>query len=385
MQVGETIYFDYQASTPVDDRVVEAMSNATMTLFANPHSADHVLGWQAAAAIQNAAQQVGNLFGLQGDDVVFTSGASEANAMVFRAAQGIAECSNRKEVLIGAGDHWSALNEAENVGMVVRHIALDSRGAPDANHVKTLINEQTALVSIVGVNNENGAIADLDAIAEVCSQHGVLFHADLSQAPLALDVDLLEHDIGLATISAHKLYGPKGVGALLTSPGISKVLKPVILGAGQQAGLRGGTQPTELIVGFGEACRILSETGASERMRVASLRDSFVRRLEERRLAVLVGDLNDRHPGNALMRFPGLEASDLLARFQPKIAASSQSACSSGSVEPSHVLRAMGYSDDFANECIRFSFGRFSTEEQVKVAVAVILDTIAADFEHDQC
>lgn len=383
MQVGETIYLDYQASTPVDDRVAEAMLHATRTLFANPHSADHVLGWQAALAIEEAAQKVGNLFGLQGDDVVFTSGASEANAMVFRTAQGIAKRTNRNAVLVGAGDHWSVLNEAENAGLVVQHIALDCGGAPDANHLKNLINEQTALVSIVGVNNENGAIAGLDAIAEICSQHGVLFHADLSQAPLALDIDLLELDIGLATISAHKLYGPKGVGALLTSPGKSKVLKPVIVGAGQQAGLRGGTQPTELIVGFGEACRILDEEGAPERAKVASLRDSFVWRLKEKRLAELVGDLDGRHPGNALMRFPGLEASDLLARFQPKIAASSQSACSSGSIEPSHVLRSMGYSGDFANECIRFSFGRFSTEEHVEAAVAIISDTIAADLEFD--
>ena len=187
----------------------------------------------------------------------------------------------------------------------------------------------------------------------------------------------------LATISAHKLYGPKGVGALLTSPGMSKVLKPVIVGAGQQAGLRGGTQPTELIVGFGEACRILDEEGAAERAKVTSLRDNFVRRLKDKRLADLVGDLEGRHPGNALMRFPGLEASDLLARFQPKIAASSHSACSSGSIEPSHVLRAMGYSDGFANECIRFSFGRFSTEAQVKAAVSVISDTIAPDLEFD--
>ena len=376
MQVGETIYLDYQASTPVDDRVVEAMSHATRTLFANPHSADHALGWQAAVAIKEAAQKVGNLFGLQGDDVVFTSGASEANAMVFRSAQNISELTNRNAVLVGAGDHWSVLNEAENAGLIVQHIALDRGGAPDANHLKDVINEQTALVSIIGVNNENGAIADLRAIAEICSIHGVLLHVDLSQAPLALDIDLLELDVGLATISAHKLYGPKGVGALLTSPGMSKVLRPVIVGAGQQAGLRGGTQPTELIVGFGEACRILEEGGAAERRQVASLRDSFVLQLQEKGIAELVGVLNRRHPGNALMRFPGFDASDLLARFQPQIAASSQSACSSGSIETSHVLRAMDWSDSDAAECIRFSFGRFSTEGQVVDAVSIISNTI---------
>lgn len=380
MQVGETIYLDYQASTPIDDRVLEAMALATRTLFANPHSADHALGWRAAAAIAKAADQVGNLFGLQGDDVIFTSGASEANAMVFRTARHIAKLTGRDEILVGAADHWSVLNEATNTGLTVRHIALDERGAPNPDHLKKLISEQTALVSIIGVNNENGAIADLGAIAEICKQHGIPFHADLSQAPLARDIDLIDLDIELATISAHKLYGPKGVGALLTSPGASKTLKPVIVGAGQQAGLRGGTQPTELIVAFGEACRLVGESGASERALVAGIRDSFVRLLRQKQIAELVGQLEDRHPGNALMRFPGFDASDLLARFQPQIAASSQSACSSGSIETSHVLRAMGWSDSDAAECIRFSFGRFSTEDQVADAVSIISNTIGCRY-----
>ena len=372
MQVGQTIYLDYQASTPVDERVLRVMQDASATLFANPHAADHALGWHAAAAIEKAASQVGNLFGLQGDDVLFTSGASEANAIVFRTAETIAEQSQRTEVLIGSADHGSTLNEATNSDLTVQFIELDERGAPDPAHLENLLSDTTALVSIVGVNNENGAIADLRAVSDLCRSLGVLLHVDLSQAPLAMDVDLLDLDIALATISAHKLYGPKGVGALLMSPGASKIITPVIIGAGQQGGRRGGTMPTELIVGFGEACRLVEEVGRNERDKLAIIRDLFVENLVEKLGCALVGPQKTRHPGNALMRFPGHDASDLLARLQPQIAASTQSACSSGSIEPSHVLRAMDFNHQEASECIRFSFGRFSTEAQVNAAVGVL-------------
>ncbi len=372
MQVGQTIYLDYQASTPVDERVLRVMQNASATLFANPHAADHALGWHAAAAIEKAASQVGNLFELQGDDVIFTSGASEANAMAFRTAQAIAEQTQRTEILIGAADHGSTLNAAAHCGLIVKYISLDEYGAPDPIHLKNLLSDATAFVSIVGVNNENGAIADLRVISELCRSFGALLHVDLAQAPLAMDVDLLDLDIGLVTISAHKLYGPKGVGALLTAPGVSEIVKPVIIGAGQQGGRRGGTMPTELIVGFGEACRILREVGEEERIRVAAIRNHFVKVLEQKQIGELIGSPDQRHPGNALMRFPGHDASDLLARLQPQIAASTQSACSSGSIEPSHVLRAMGFDDQAASECIRFSFGRFSTEQQVNAAIGIL-------------
>ena len=376
MQVGETIYLDYQASTPIDQRVLSVMNEASATLFANPHAADHALGWRAAAAIGIAASQVGNLFGLQGDDVIFTSGASEANAMVFRTAQAIAEKSGRTEILIGAGDHGSILKEAESCGLIVRFIALNDSGAPDAIDLKNRLSAATALVSVVGVNNENGAIADLAAISELCRSNGTLLHADLAQAPLAMDLNLLDLDIALATISAHKVYGPKGIGALLTGPGSSRLVEPVIVGAGQQGGRRGGTMPTELIVGFGEACRILKSAGQSERESLAAIRSLFVRCLEEKQIATLVGSLENRHPGNALMRFADHDASDLLARLQPQIAASTQSACSSGSIEPSHVLTAMGFDSEAASECIRFSFGRFSTEQQVNMAIQFLSEVL---------
>jgi len=376
MQVGETIYLDYQASTPIDERVLKVMQEASVTLFANPHAADHALGWSAAAAIEKAATQVGNLFKLQGDDAIFTSGASEANAMVFRTAQTIAKQSQRTEILIGAADHGSVMNEATNSGLTVQYIALDERGAPDPEHLEKLLSEATTLVSIIGVNNENGAIADLEAISNVCKAHGTLLHVDLAQAPLALNIDLLNLDISFATVTAHKLYGPKGIGALLTSPGSNETIKPVIVGAGQQGGKRGGTMPTELIVGFGEACRLVTKNRHHERAGVIAIRNQFVSTLEEKQVARLIGTLEKRHPGNALMHFPDRNASDILSRLQPVIAASTQSACSSGSIEPSHVLRSMGMDKKTASECIRFSFGRFSDQAQCKAAVDHVTNVI---------
>lgn len=379
MQVGETIYLDYQAATPIDDRVLRVMQAAHATLFANPHAADHVLGWRASAAIDTAATQVAALFGLQTDDVIFTSGASEANTMALHAARAIASQTGRTEILIGSADHGSIRNEASCSGLMVKQIPLDTRGAPDPNQLCEMMSDDTAFVSVVGVNNENGAIAELAAIAAVCKSHGVLFHADLAQAPLAIDINLLDLDIPFATISAHKLYGPKGVGALLAGPGASEFIKPIIVGAGQQGGRRGGTLPTELIIGFGEACRLVLQNGPTERTNVADIRNRFVEKLEEKQIATLVGTLESRHPGNALMRFAGHNAADLLARLQPHIAASTQSACSSGTIEPSHVLQAMGHDKTFASECIRFSFGKFSDDQQVDQAIAFICELLEAD------
>ncbi|MEW4460017.1 aminotransferase class V-fold PLP-dependent enzyme [Roseibium algicola] len=377
MQIEDTIYLDYQAATPIDERVLQVMWAAYSTHFANPHAADHVLGWRAATAIDAAATHVAALFGIQADDVVFTSGASEANAMALNMAKAIASQTRRTEVLIGAADHGSIRNEAYNSGLKVKHISLDRRGAPDPDHLRETIGDGTALVSVVGVNNENGAIAKLAKIAELCSSHGVLFHADLAQAPLAMEIDLLDLDIPLATISAHKLYGPKGVGAFLLGPGVSELIRPVVMGAGQQGGRRGGTMPTELIMGFGEACRLISIGGKAERERVSLLRNRFVKILEKKQIASLVGGREDRHPGNALMHFRGQNAADLLARLQPRIAASTQSACSSGSIEPSHVLSAMGIDREMASECIRFSLGRFSDDGQVDRAAAYLLEQVA--------
>jgi cysteine desulfurase len=378
MRIGETLYFDYQASTPLDPRVGKVMREAEIHLFANPHAADHVLGWRAAAAISEAARQIAHLLGMERDDVTFTSGASEANAMVFHAARRLAGKTGRTEILIGGGDHSSILNEAEASGLLVRAIPLDQEGAPDISALSNLISERTSVVSLIGVSNETGAITDLAAAVKLCDPFGALVHADLSQALLTLDVDMFTSGLSFATVSSHKIYGPKGIGALLSTPQAAKWISPLIQGGRQQGGRRGGTLPTELCVGFGEACRILTSEGGAERMRVAALRDVFVGRLETLRVARLIGSRTARHPGNALMHFASIDAGDLLSRLQPHLAASSQSACASGSMEPSRIIQALGYSREIASECIRFSLGRYSDASQVEEAVGCLQEAIAA-------
>lgn len=377
MRIGETLYFDYQASTPLDPRVRHVMREAETNLFANPHATDHVLGWRAASAIAKAARQIAALIGMDGDDLTFTSGASEANAMVFGAARRLATDTGRNEVVIGEGDHSSVLNEAEACGLLIRTVALDRNGAPDLSSLSRIVSDRTSIVSLIGVSNETGAITDLGAASELCARSGALFHADLSQALLTLDLNLQAAALSYATLSSHKIYGPKGIGALVAAPHAAKFLSPLIIGGRQQNGKRGGTLPTELCIGFGEACRILSSEGGAERNRVAALRDTFVQKLETLRMASLVGSRDDRHPGNALMHFDGLDAGDFLSRLQPKIAASSQSACASGSVEPSRVIQAIGYSRKLASECVRFSLGRFSDAAQVDEAVGFLAEAIA--------
>jgi len=376
MRVGETIYLDYQAATPTDPRVRQKMFDADSALFANPHATDHILGWKASTAIEQSARTIAEYFGMAGNELIFTSGASEANTMAILAAAQFAAADARSEIVVCAGDHSSILNEATQSYLLLKICPIDANGHPNLDWLNRQVNAQTALVSVVGVNNENGAIANLDAISQICRHAGCLFHADLAQAPTAIDVDLAEVGISLATLSSHKIYGPKGMGALLASPDAFEWLKPIILGGGQQNGLRGGTVPTDLCVGFAAAVDILTTEAIIERDRIHALRDRMVQKIEDSKLGRLIGTLDNRHPGNALIHFPGIEASDLLGRLQPRIAASSQSACSSGTIEPSRVIQAMGYDRSTASQCIRFSLGRFTDETQIDEAIECLAAAI---------
>ena len=376
MKVGETIYADYQASTPIDPRVRAVMLEAENTLFANPHSADHLLGWQSAAAVEAAAHSIASFFGLLADEVIFTSGASEANTMAIRAAENIAKKGEAGRLLLGAGDHKSILEEAERSGLQVELIPLDSNGAPDLVYLENQLETDVCMVSLIAVNNENGAILDVDRVATICAERGVALHLDLAQAPCAIELNLFDLGVAFATLSSHKIYGPKGIGALLVAGDMNQFLQPLILGGGQQNGRRGGTQPTPLCVGFSEAVRILDEQGDEDRVRIAALRDRFVAGIRGTGFGELIGSVMGRHPGNALIRFPGWEAADLLARMQPLVAAASQSACSSGEIQVSHVLSAMGLDDAEAKESVRFSFGRFTDSRQIDKIIDVIESVI---------
>ena len=377
---NSSIYMDYQASTPADPRVVEAMAAYWSDQCGNPHATDHALGWAADEAVEAARAQVAALIGAEPDEIVFTSGATEAtNLAVLGVARGAAP--ERRKIVVSAIEHKCVLGAAHASGaegFEVVIVPVGRGGVVDPDVLARVIDDRTALVSVMAVNNEIGTVQPLRAIAALCQANGVVFHSDAAQALSVLPLDVADIGVDLMSLSAHKAYGPKGMGALYVRHGITPRPRPIMYGGGQEGGLRPGTLPTPLCVGFGEACRILLTGRDDETPRIAELRDRFMSGL--RALvpdAVVNGEGSVRHPGNLNVMFPGSEASLLLQRLQPNVAASTGSACTSGQPEPSHVLRAIGLTSREAESCVRFSIGRFTREGDIDEAVSCLREALA--------
>ena len=373
-----TIYADYQATTPVDPRVAEQMTPHWAEAFGNPHSNDHVVGWRAANVVREAATSVASLIGADPDELVFTSGATEANNLALLGLARRAP-SDRRRILVSAIEHKCVLaavaSLAKREGFSVETIPVDSEGFVDFEALEDMVDETVLAVSVMAVNNEVGTIQDIDGISKALLPYGVLFHCDAAQAPCAMDMTSLASHADLISLSGHKTYGPKGIGALYVRRDVQDRIEPIIYGGGQQGGLRSGTVPTPLCVGMAAAVDILrSQEGREERRRVAEHRDTFVRLLQESIPSVAVnGPKNERrHPGNANLRFDGLVAQDILGSLQPYLAASSGAACTSGIPEPSHVLSALGLSKAEAESSIRFSFGRFTNDTELDEAASLV-------------
>ena len=378
----QTIYADYQATTPVDPRVLERMAPHWRDSFGNPHSIDHVIGWRAAESVREAATSVGALIGADADEIVFTSGATEGNNL---ALLGLARRApaGRRRLLVSAIEHKCVLAAArslkEREGFVVETIPVDGDGFVRLDVLERMLDDTVLVAAVMAVNNEVGTIQDLPRIAGLLRRHGVLFHCDAAQAPCAMDTRELAAHADLVSLSSHKMYGPQGVGALYIRRDLREQVEPVLYGGGQQGGLRSGTTPVPLCVGMAAAAEIArSAEGACERERVAHLRDAFVGSLRCGDIPLIVNGpaANGRHPGNANLQFSGCNAQDVLGSLQPHLAASTGAACASGVPEPSHVLRALGLSEAEAVASIRFSFGRFTTDEEVEVAGELVLDAI---------
>lgn len=371
------VYMDYQASTPVDPRVFAVMRPffEGAAGLGNPHAADHAYGWDADAAINRARDQVATLIGADSDEVIFTSGATEANNLALLGAMRGAP-SSRREIVVSAIEHKCVLAVGRALvdeGFTLRVAPVLADGTIDLGELARLIGQDTAIVSVMAVNNETGVAQPVTQVGELCRAAGALFHSDAAQALAVKGIDVDSWNVDFLSLSAHKAYGPKGIGALYVRRERRPQLRSIMFGGGQEDGLRPGTLPTPLCVGFGAACQILSDEREAEIERTHCLRD---RLFEQLRAAIpnleVNGTLIGRHPGNLNIRVPGIDAELLLAAARPKLAAATGSACTSGTTEPSHVLIAMGLSGAQAAESIRLSLGRLTREEEVTAAASVL-------------
>jgi cysteine desulfurase len=377
------IYLDNQASTPLDPRVLEAMLPYFTEHFGNPHSESHVYGHNAMAAIEMARGEVARLINADPREIVFTSGATEANNLALKGAAHFARAhppaggSPRDHLIVPTTEHKCVLESAaalQREGFAVTYLPVEPNGLVSLDRLATAMTERTLLVSVMAAHNEIGVIQPLADIGALCRSRGVLLHTDAAQAFGKIPLDVEAMRIDLMSISGHKIYGPKGIGALYIRRRPRVRLLPLIDGGGQERGLRSGTLPTALCVGLGRAAALADSEMAAEAQRLRGLRDRLYANLRRRMPDLqLNGNLEHRLSGSLNMSFPGVTASALIEAC-PSVAMSTGSACTSASVEPSYVLRALGLSDDRANASIRLGLGRFNTAAEIDFAA----DAIAA-------
>jgi len=372
------VYLDYAATTPVDPVVAEAMCSCLTRdgLFGNPASRSHVYGWKAEEAVENARGQVADLLNADPREIVWTSGATEANNL---AIKGVADANRKKgmHLVTSVIEHKAVIDTfrfLETQGFSVTWLKPPSDGRIDPSQVADALTPETTLVSLMHVNNEIGVINDIAAIGELCNQRGVFYHVDGAQSIGKLLVDMSALKVDLMSLSAHKFYGPKGVGALYIRRSSDIPILPQIHGGGHERGLRSGTLATHQLVGMGAAAKLASERLGVDNARILNLRNRFLRGFCSLDGWYLNGSLDQRVAGNANVSFAGVDGETLLLSLRD-LAVSTGSACTSMSVEPSYVLKAIGVEDRLAHASIRFSFGRYSTEQEVDFAAEA---TVAA-------
>ena len=381
---SKSLYFDYQASTPVNPAVLEAMAPYWRDSSGNPHSTEHSVGWAANEAIEASKRSIGKLISADPDEIIFTSGATEANNLALLGlAHGLGEKTNRKRILISAIEHKCVLSITQTLmrqkGFIVETIPVDKFGYVDIDVLGELVSDDVLLCSIILVNNEIGTIQKLPAIKEVCKKFDVLVHCDAAQAPVALDLSSIALEADLLSLSGHKMYGPMGIGALCIRRELQPDIEPVIYGGGQQDNLRSGTLPLPLCVGMGEAAKLwVGKEAMNTRNRLRLLMDHFTNEVMQKIPGIRLNGppLCERHPCNTNLRFEGHSGQDLLGMLQPRLAASTGSACASGIPEPSHVLRAIGLSEIEADSSIRFSVGTPTTEQHIEEAVNLLVNAL---------
>ena len=373
------VYLDYSATTPVDPRVAEKMIPYLCEKFGNPASRSHAYGWEAEKAVEEARAEVACYINADPREIVWTSGATEADNL---AIKGVAHFykDKGKHLITVKTEHKAVLDSMrhlETEGFEVTYMDVEENGLLDLAKLEAAIRPDTTLVSVMAVNNEIGVIQDIAAIGEMCRRHGVLYHCDATQAVGKMDLDTEKLKIDLMSLSGHKVYGPKGIGALYVRRKPRVRIEPQIHGGGHERGMRSGTLPTHQIVGMGEAYRLARLEQAEEIKRIAALRDRLKDGIEKNIPEIVInGDMEHRVCSNLNVSFNFIEGESLMMAVKD-LAVSSGSACTSASLEPSYVLKSLGRSDELAHSSIRFTLGRFTTEEEIDFAVKLLTEKVA--------
>ncbi|HET9284814.1 MAG TPA: aminotransferase class V-fold PLP-dependent enzyme [Candidatus Angelobacter sp.] len=372
------VYLDNHATTPLDPRVLEAMLPFLTSKFGNAASNSHSFGWEAAAAVESARRQIAAAIGASPQEIVFTSGATESDNL---AVLGVAEAqrSRGNHVITAVSEHKAILDSCkylEKHGYRVTWLPVKPDGLIDLDQLKDSFTPQTILVTIMAANNETGVLQPIEEIGRLCRERGILFHSDAVQALGKVPLNVQSANLDLASLTAHKLYGPKGCGALFVSSSVAQHLQPMIHGGGHEHGLRSGTLNVPGIVGFGKACELAQHEMPEESCRIAGLRNRLRDRLTSALDQVVInGSMEHRVPGNLNMSFLHVEGETLLTGLHD-VALSSGSACSSGKTEASHVLKALGLSDEAAGCAIRFGIGRFNTEAEIDYVAERVIELV---------
>lgn len=375
---SNTLYLDYQSTTPCDLRVVDKMLPYFTSHFGNPHSRNHEFGWTAEQAVETARAQIAHIIGADPREIIYTSGATEANNM---ALKGVARFygDKKKHVITATTEHKCVLDTCRHLeqdGFKVTYLPVQANGLIDLQQLEAAMTNDTLIVSIMAVNNEIGVIQPLAEIGKLCRERGIFFHTDAAQAVGKIFIDVEAMNIDLLSLTAHKFYGPKGIGALYVRRKPRVRLAPLFNGGGQERGLRSGTVSPALAAGFGEACVIAEREMAAESERLHHLRDHFYNKIKANLDEVYVnGDLEQRIPGNINISFAYVEGEGLMMRLKD-LAVSSGSACTSSSLEPSYVLRALGVEEELAHTSLRIGFGRMTTYEDVDYAADRIIEAV---------
>ncbi|KAF2295674.1 hypothetical protein GH714_033551 [Hevea brasiliensis] len=372
------LYLDMQATSPVDPRVLDAMLPYYLARFGNPHSRTHLYGWESDSAVETARSQVADLIGASPKEIVFTSGATESNNISIKGVMKFYK-EKKRHVVTTQTEHKCVLDSCRHLqqeGFEVTYLPVGSDGIVDLEKLRSAVRPDTGLVSVMAVNNEIGVIQPMEEIGKICKEFNVPFHTDAAQALGKIPVDVEKWNVSLMSLSGHKIYGPKGVGALFMRRRPRIRVEPQMNGGGQERGIRSGTVPTPLVVGMGAACELAKKEMKYDDKRIRALQERLLKGIKAKLDGVVVnGSIERRYAGNLNLSFAYVEGESLLMGLKD-VAVSSGSACTSASLEPSYVLRALGVDEDMAHTSIRFGIGRFTTEAEIDRAVELTVQQV---------